>query len=81
MPARYASRVCREARLKPSLPLKLVDIAAAVPLAAPLIETTASTDDSALTVGEAIPLGFSLAAHKFSLAMLSPRFRTRMGRT
>ena len=42
MPARYASRVCREARLLPSLPLKLVDNAAAVPLAAPLIETIAS---------------------------------------
>ena len=60
MPARYASRVCREARLLPSLPLKLVDNAAAVPLAAPLSETTAIADDSALTLGEAIPLGFSL---------------------
>ena len=44
MLARYASRVCREARLGPSLSLKLVDNqnAAAVPLAAPLIETIAS---------------------------------------
>ena len=44
MLARYASRVCREARLLPSLSLKLVDNqnAAAVPLAAPLIETIAS---------------------------------------
>ena len=42
MHARYASRVCREARILPSLSLKLVDNAAAVPLAAPLIETIAS---------------------------------------
>jgi len=60
MPARYASRVCRESRLLPSLSLKLVDIAAAVPLAAPLSETTAIADASTLPLGEAIPLGFPL---------------------
>ena len=42
MPALYASRVCWEAGPPLSFSLRLVDIAAAVPLAAPLIETVAS---------------------------------------
>ena len=42
MPALYASRVCREAGPPLSFSLRLVDIAAAVPLAAPLIEIVAS---------------------------------------
>ena len=42
MPALYAGRVCGEARPPLSFSLRLVDIAAAVPLAAPLIETVAS---------------------------------------
>ena len=42
MPALYANRIWREARLLPSFSLKLVDGTATVPLAAPLIETIAS---------------------------------------